>query len=111
MAFAVIAFAAGLTAAQRERAAAGAPPWTACEAPYDDLLERGGWQVDAAWDVTEGFADVTTRELAAFEARADRLLALLGEDELAARLALRRARVAGIGEGLIRRAIYLARAV
>jgi hypothetical protein len=110
MAFTVIAFAAGLTAAERERAAGGAPPCTACEAPYDDLLERCGWRVDAVWDVTRGFAEVTTRELAAIEARADRLLPLLGEDELAARLALRRARVAGIGEGLIHRAIYLARA-
>lgn len=109
MAFSVISFAPGITDAERERAQAGAPPCTATDNSYSDLLDRAGWEVIESIDVTPGFADITRRELTAFEARANRLRELIGEVDLADRLALRRARIAGLDDGLIRRALFVAR--
>ncbi len=109
MVFSVISFRKGMTRAERDRAAQGAPPCTEAPAPYAELLERSGWTVATQLDVTPQFADITERELAAFESRADRLLALLGQSELSERLALRRAKVAGIHDGLIRRETFVAR--
>ena len=110
MAFSVISFAPGITHAERERAQAGAPPCTATDPPYTELLSRAGWEIVESVDVTQGFADITRRELAAFKARADRLRELIGEVDLADRLALRRARVAGLLDGLIRRDLFFAQA-
>ena len=109
MVFAVIEFAADITGAELELASAGAPPCTASPAPYPELLEGAAWRVEERIDLTSGFDDISRRELVAFETRSDRLLALLGTSEFATRLALRRAKVAGIGDGSIRRALYVAR--
>ena len=110
MVFSVISFAPDLTPAQQARAAAGAPPCTGSCAPYSELLDDAGWHVRKHMDVTAAFGAVCAQELAAFEARLDRLRDVLGDEELSERLALRRAKVAGVGEGLIRREIFVATA-
>ena len=110
MAFSVISFAPGISHAERERVSTAAPPCTAADAPYADLLTRSGWELVEAVDVTPGFADITRRELAAFELRADRLRELIGESELADRLALRHARAAALADGLLRRELFFVRA-
>jgi hypothetical protein len=78
--------------------------------PYTELLARSGWEIVESVDVTPGFADITRRDLAAFAARASRLRELVGEVELADRLALKRARVAGLADDLIRRELFFVRA-
>jgi hypothetical protein len=110
MAFSVISFAPGITDAERARAQAGAPPCTATDASYFDLLGRSGWAIVESLDVTRAFADITRRELAAFEARASDLRELIGDADFAERVALRRARVAGLEEGLIRRGLFFVQA-
>ena len=110
MAFSVITFAPGLGDDGRARAQAGAPPCTATDAPYLDLLDRSGWEPIEQDDVTAGFSDITARELSAFEARTDRLRELMGETDFAERLAHRRARMAALGRGELRRTLFFARA-
>jgi hypothetical protein len=61
-------------------------------------------------DVTAAFGAVSAQELAAFGARLDRLRDVIGDEGICERLALRRAKVAGVGEGLIRREIFVATA-
>lgn len=109
MAFSVISFAPGISDAERERAQAGAPPCAATDNSYSDLLDRSGWEAVKSVDVTPGFVDITGRELAAFETRANRLRKLIGEVDLADCLALRRARVAGLDDGLLRRDLFVVR--
>ena len=111
MAFTVIAFAPGITTAERGRAQEGAPPFTAADASYPDLLEVGGWRIEARSDLTASFEDISRRELAAFELRTDRLIELLGESDFEGRIALRRARLDGIRDGAIRRELYVVRPV
>ncbi len=109
MMFAVIAVTPGLRGADRARAIAGAPPFTAAPGPYEALLAGAGFQVLAREDVTAAFADVVRRDLAAYEARADRVVAAMGSAELEARLTLRRERLSGIAAGLLRRETFVVR--
>jgi hypothetical protein len=108
MVFTVISFAPEMTAGQRARAEAGAPPFTESLAPYPDLLNEAYWELEEQIDVTAAFCEISRRELDAFVARSGRLREQLGEPEFSERLALRRAKVAGIEEGLIRRYLFVA---
>ena len=108
MVFVVISFAEGLTSAEHEEAAAGAPPCTDTCAPYAELLEDSGWKIRQQLDVTAEFGAISTRELAAFESRSQRLREVLGDEEFSDRLALRTAKVSGIRAGAIRRELFVA---
>lgn len=110
LAFSVIAFAAGLTSAEYKRAEAAAPPCTATDTPYPELIEQAGFSIIESIDVTDAFKAITTREFAAFRARADHLRELLGAEEFDERVALRHRRVAALADGLIRRTLYVAHA-
>ena len=108
MVFTVISFAPGLDRATMARARAAAPPRTESPAPYELLLAERGFRVLGHEDVSTAFGRITGRDLAAYEARAEAVTQAMGETEYAARLSLRRDRVAAIEAGLLRREIFVA---
>ena len=109
MVFAVISLAPGLTGADRARAIAAAPPRTDSPAAYDTLLAQTGFDLLMREDVSAGFARITRLDLRAYESRAERVTQVMGAQDYAARLALRRDRVTAIEAGLLRREIFLVR--
>ncbi len=108
MAFTVIALTPALAAADRARALAAAPPCPETSRPYRELIGAAGWSLVEHVDVTRRYAALARRDLDVHERLQDRLRSALGAVELDGRLARRRARVAAIGAGLLRRDLFVA---
>lgn len=109
-AFTVISIPPGLSSADRERAVAASPPFTEADEEYPAMLERSGWEITDHIDLTAEFIDSTRRMLEEEEAHADKLRALHGEDDFAARLSRKRSRIGILEQGLLRRELFAATA-
>jgi SAM-dependent methyltransferase len=110
LAFTVIEVRPGLTALEQEKGVEAGPEYVESERPYAELLAETGWVLIGARDLTDDFSDLGGRLLVAREARRDRLVELLGRDDVEETLARNRGTIASIEEGLLRRCMYLAEA-
>ena len=107
-AFFTIHPAAGLTAAQRRRAARDGPIAVATARPHGDLLVAAGYTHITETDATADFAAVTRAWLRHWDANYDELAALLGEAAVQERQAERRAQLRAIEDGLLARSMFIA---
>jgi hypothetical protein len=108
-AFYTIHPAAGLTTAQRRRAARDGPIAVATTRPHRDLLEAAGYTQVTETDSTAEFAAVTRAWIQHTDANHDDLVALLGEVTVEQRQADRRAQLRAIEDGILARSLFTAR--
>jgi len=108
--FTVIEMTAGLPATDLALASEAGPEFVGSEVPYLDLLEASGWRQAEAVDLTAEMGLLAQSILAARTKRKDRLVDLLGEEDVELSLERATKMIKAIGDGLIRRYMYLARA-
>lgn len=85
------------------------PPHPQADDGYGELLQQSGWRVLERDDVTAQFLACSRVLLAESQARLPALAALLGIDEVDARLERRRSTIEALALGLLQREFYLAR--
>jgi len=106
MLFTVISVAPGLTGERYREAAANGPEFIETDTDYPTLLARTGWTVMAREDITDAYAASCRRQIEADEVHEEGLLALIGASELAERMAGWHAKLAAIGDKLLRRELF-----
>jgi hypothetical protein len=109
MAFTTIFETPGLSASARRRARAAGPRAVAMRSDHHRLLGSARFVDVTEFDVTPAFRATAAAWLAEFEAHADELARLEPSGAFGQRLADRRAMLAAIDAGLLRRALLLAR--
>lgn len=110
MVFSVLEIGAGLSGAERQAAVDAGPPFVEAPADYAALLADSGWSLVDRHDVTAEFAACTRVLIDETNARHDALVELLGADEAAERVQRRRAALAAVERGLLRREQFVATA-
>ncbi len=110
MAFTVIEVVPGLLPLQHEQGVEAGPEYVESEDPYVDLLAETRWASIGDHDVTDEFVAMGGRLLLARETRRDRLIELLGNDQVEETIQRTRGTIASIEKGLLRRRMYLAEA-
>jgi hypothetical protein len=108
-AFFTIHPAAGLTAAQRRRAARDGPVAVATARLYRELLEAAGFSHVTETGYTAEFAATTRAWILHWGANHEDLAALLGESVVKQRQTERRAELRAIEEGILCRSLFTAR--
>ncbi len=109
IAFYTIFIPQGLSEADYRRAArAGAPSVTSRRREQPDLLRSAGFAEIAETDVTDDFLRIARALLEARDRHASELRESEGESEFTKEQAERRARVAAIDGGLLRRSLFVA---
>jgi hypothetical protein len=109
MAFTTIFETPGLPPAARRRARAAGPRAVAVRSDHHQLLRSAGFGEITELDVTPAFRDTAAAWLAESEAHATELARLEPPGAFAQRQADRRAMLAAIDAGLLRRALLCAR--
>ena len=107
-AFYTIHPAAGLTPAQRRRAARSGAPAVSTARPYQDLLAAAGFVQVQRTDCTAAFAATAQAWLTGWDASLAGLAALYGEEFVAERQRRRRIQLRAIGDGLLARSLFTA---
>ena len=108
MVFAVISIAPGLTAAEYEQAASCGPPFIDTEVPYPQMLAQAGWEIVDQRDMTANYSVTLGNMLDQLESNADEIASLFGDDDAAEERARRRATLAALKQGLLRRDLFVA---
>jgi len=107
MVFTVISVAPSLSAEKHRRAVENGPEFIESDTDYPTLLDQTGWIMTGYEDITVGYTASCRRQLHADEAYKDELVALIGADECAKRLAEWRSKLAVFDENLLRREIFV----
>lgn len=110
MVFSVISIAPGLCRDDYRRAVANGPEFIESDADYPTLLEQTGWSDVGCRDVSLAYAASMRRQLRAEEKHRQRLEALTCPSEVAERLAGWVSKLAVLGDGLLRRHLFIATA-
>ena len=110
MAFTVLEVTPGLPPLDHRRGVEGGPEYVESDDPYTDLLTETGWSEVGVQDLTDEFGALAERLLMARETRRDRLVELLGGDQVEEMLDINRVRLASVEKGLLRRCMYVAEA-
>ena len=108
MVFSVIMIAPGLVAADHERAAASGPPFIETDLSYAEMLDRAGWQVTEHRDLTADYIVSMGKMVNELETRAEEIEEIFGEDDASQERARRRATLAALKQGLLRRELFAA---
>ena len=106
MVFTVISIAPDLSAADIARAIECGPPFVEAPAAYPKMLEQQGWTIENSVDLTSAYAETVHRLLRVEEARVGELNDLLGESQVAERMAAQGRTLGIIEGGLLRRDLY-----
>lgn len=106
MVFSVILIAPGLPAPDYERAAASGPPFIESDLPYPQMLEQAGWEITDHLDLTANYKVTVDRMLDKLESHADEIANIFGEHDASQERARRRATLAALEEGLLRRELF-----
>jgi SAM-dependent methyltransferase len=109
MAFSVISIAPGLSHDDYRRAVDNGPEFIESETGYPTMLGQTGWRVLDCQDITGDYASSIRRQLSADEDFGEALNGLIGPAEFAERQAEWRSKLAALGEGLLRRELFVAR--
>ena len=107
MAFTVISIVPGLSASAYRRAVANGPDFIESEADYPTLLAETGWSVTGQDDITSAYLASCRRQIDADEAQRDGLVALIGADAFAERLARWTSHLAALNDNLLRRDAFV----
>ncbi|MDH3743376.1 MAG: methyltransferase domain-containing protein [Hyphomicrobiales bacterium] len=107
MAFTVISVAPGLSTTLRRRAIENGPEFIESADDYTSMLDQTGWKILAYQDISASYAASCNRQLEADEAHEEDLATLIGSKEYSERVAGWRAKLAAIGDGLLRRELFL----
>lgn len=99
----------GLSPRDRRRVIDAGPPDVALRRPYPTMLAAAGFVDVEEHDLTPAYLTTARRKLAGMDRLADRLVDVLGREEFDETLARRRRAAAAIEEGLLRRAVFVAR--
>ena len=105
-AFFTIHPAAGLTAAQRRRAARDGPIAVTIARPHRDLLEAAGFTEVTERDHTAEFAAITQAWIQHWDANHDDLVTLLGARAVSERQAERWAQLRATEDGILARSVF-----
>ncbi len=111
MAFSAIFMAAELAPTETELAVAAGPPFMEMKGTYPTLMTETGWRLVETHDLTDAFLSTAERLVVEEEARAAVLEPLHEKGEFNARLNRHRAKIEALGQGLIRRELYIAEPV
>lgn len=111
MVFTVIYVSPLLSRAEHDRAVSFGPPFVAADYNYPEMLAKAGWQIQHQADLTEPYVATARTMLAEETRRSAELVEVLGEQEHADRLTRRRHTIAGVEEGLLRRALYVVKPI
>lgn len=109
MVFTVIAPAPSLSKSDRQIAVASGPPFVDTHDDYAVLIDQAGWSLQERTDLTAAFLQSMRAHLDGMQAGADALAAVLGSDELTERMERRRATIAAVDAGLLKRELFIAR--
>lgn len=101
--FLVLLVAPGLSQAEHEKAVSWGPPYIDTDTEYPAMMLEAGWEITEHIDITAAYYETTKTMTAEEKNNADALIELYGEDGYADRLAIGRARLAGVERGFIRR--------
>jgi len=110
MQFSVIAMAPDLSEDEREIAIEGGPPFVEAPGDYGALLAQSGWRLLERSDLTASFGQSLRTLVEGMTARTDALSEVFGAEEFAERMEFRRASLAAIERGALRREFFLAAA-
>jgi SAM-dependent methyltransferase len=110
MAFTVIALAPSLGDSERQIAVASGPTFVDVPDDCAVLLDQSGWCLQERTDLTAEFLQSMRTELEGTQERAEALVKVLGSGEFAERTKHRRATIAAVDAGLLRRELFVARA-
>lgn len=108
--FTVIEMSSGLSTSARSQALDAGPEFVTSDVSYLDLLAAAGWNQAEAVDLTDEMGVLAEAIVAARTRRRDRLVDLLGEEDVAEGIERSEKMVEAIGAGLMRRHMYFARA-
>ena len=106
MVFSVIRVAPGLSQAAYERGANGGPPFVVADTPYPEMLDQAGWDIVEHHDLTDTFRTTVGNMLDHLERYAREIGEIFGDDDAAAERERRRASLAALNDGLLRRDLY-----
>lgn len=106
MVFSVIMTTPGLSAADRDRAATGGPPFVGADMEYPEMLDRAGWEIAERRDTTAEYLKNVAHRLELLETHAEEITALYGDADATAERARRRATVDVLDRGLLRRELF-----
>jgi hypothetical protein len=109
MAFLTIEPAAGLSAADIERAVDAGPPEVRVDGDHETVVTHAGFIDMEAFDLTAAYHETQLAWMDRWSDREDDLVRLLGEDLYDERQEERRRTLAAIDEGLLQRTLYTAR--
>lgn len=102
-AFFVIAVSDEATGAQREEAVVAGPPHVDTDLAYPDLMKAAGFDQVEVLDVTTEYLATLTAWLREWDAAADDLVSIVGEDGFGERQANRFRASKSVGAGYLRR--------
>lgn len=106
MVFSVILITPDLAGADYERAAASGPPFIETDSPYPEMLGQAGWDITDHHDLTAEYLTSVGRMLDKLEIHAAEIASLFGDDDASQERARRRAAVAALERGLLRRELF-----
>jgi hypothetical protein len=107
MVFTVISVAPGLTPDDHRRAVENGPEYIDLESSYPTLLAQTGWVIGEHRDITEDYAQSCERQRLADQKWKKPLEALIGASTYAERRSGWTAKLAALGDGLIRRELFV----
>ena len=110
IAFTAIEMSPDLSVAARSQASDAGPEFVESDASYLDLLSAAGWREAQAVDLTEEMHALARSIVEARTKRRNRLVELLGEEDVEQNSERSQKMIEAIGDGLIRRHMYFARA-
>ena len=108
MVFSVLSVAPGLSPADYSRAVENGPEFIESEADYSTLLTETGWGRVERFDLTTDYAASCRRQLEADEEHEEALQTLIGASEFGERNVGWRSKLTAIGDGLLRRELFVA---
>ncbi len=108
MVFTVISVAPDLPPARYRLAVASGPEFIETASDYPALLAQAGWTVVASEDITSDYVGACRRQLDADSAQKEALTALIGQEEFDRRLTDWQGKLAALGDGLLRRRLFVA---
>ncbi len=106
MVFSVIFMAPDLTDAGHKQALAGGPAFVESPATYRDMLREANWEIAGQADLTAEYLVSTRRHVTGQETYAREIADAFGKDRAFEMVTRRRATVAALENGLLRRALF-----
>jgi ubiquinone/menaquinone biosynthesis C-methylase UbiE len=106
MVFSVIFIRPGLSPGQYDQAVAAGPRFIESETSYMQMLEKAGWKITDQQDLSGAYQQSIGRSLEKLETHSGELADLIGADDVAGDLALRRATWQALEQNLLQRQLF-----